>query len=143
MSSLALSAVSSSGASSSGTLARADSTTSPVFASKVGMELSRYGPNLPTRSVMPSAMGTELISRASISPRLFTMLSRPGVCVFTVVEVLEPGSTHGLAVGDLVQVAFHVCRELVVHVISEVLFQQADHGECDPAGNQAEPCLRT
>jgi len=36
-----------------------------------------WGPNLPTRSTMPSAIGMELMLRASISPRLSTMGFRP------------------------------------------------------------------
>ncbi|MCY1229099.1 hypothetical protein D9M72_414540 [compost metagenome] len=50
--------------------------------------------------------------------------------------MLEPGGAHGLAVGDLVQVAFHVCGELVVHVVMEVLLEQPDHREGDPARDQ-------
>ena len=42
-----------------------------------GRAISRYGPYLPNRSVATSPIGVELSARASISPRLSTMLRRP------------------------------------------------------------------
>ena len=73
ISSCTFAGVSSSGASSSGTLMRRGSASG--FSGSI---TSRYGPYLPKRSVATSVMGVALSSRASISPRLSTIVRRPG-----------------------------------------------------------------
>ena len=100
------------------------------------MELSRYGPNLPTRSVI-AVRDRNGVDLAGVDlAEVVHDAQQAGLGVFTEVEVLEPGGSGRLAVGDLVQVRFHVGRELVVHVVVEVLLEQPDHGERDPARDQ-------
>ena len=43
------------------------------------------------------------------------------------------------AVGDVVEVVFHLGREVVVHVVGEVLLEQAHHGERGEARHQRLP----
>ena len=73
MSSRALAAVSSSGARSGGMFTRRGGASGAA----PGTATSRYGPYLPMRSVISSSMTTELMVRASISPRLSMTCRRP------------------------------------------------------------------
>ncbi len=92
-----------------------------------------------------SPSGNELTSRASISPsRSFTIALRPGLssaraalaapAANTVeraaeVEVGQPRGARCLAVGDAVEVFFHLGREVVVDEVAEVPLEQLHHCE--------------
>ena len=52
------------------------------------------------------------------------------------VELIQPLDAGFLAARDAVEILFHLCGELVVHVGAEAGFKQAHHGERGPGGNQ-------
>ena len=52
------------------------------------------------------------------------------------VEVLQPVGAVLLAAGDPVEALLHLRREVVVHVVGEVLLEQAHHGERGPRGDE-------
>ena len=57
------------------------------------------------------------------------------------VELGEPLGAVELAVGDAVEVFFHLRGELVVDQVAKVLLEKAHNGERDPLGHQCLPAL--
>ena len=68
--------------------------------------------------------------------------AQTGVVVAAEVEVAQPGRPLGVAGRNTVEVALHLCGEVVVDEGGEVLFEQAHDREGDPAWNQRLPLLR-
>ena len=65
------------------------------------------------------------------SRRIVTVLGRAAE-----VEITQPFGAVFLALGDFVEISFEPGGELVVHKVIEVLFEQLDHRERQPAGNE-------
>ena len=59
----------------------------------------------------------------------------------TEIEAGQPIPTGLLTARDLVKTAFHISRELVIHVPRKLRFQQFDHGEREPRRNQRTTTL--
>ena len=61
--------------------------------------------------------------------------------IITEIERRQPVLIFELASGDLIQVVLKTSREIVIHVLAEVLLEQADHRERGPRRNQRATTL--
>ena len=130
MSSRAFAGVSSSGARSSGRLTRARRLSSPPRRHlEVGAVLAD-----PQRDVV--AIAIELIGARVDVAEVVDDLAQARVLVAAEVELVQPLDPVGCAVGDQVEVVFHLGGEVVLDEIGEVLLEQPHDAERDPVRHQ-------